>query len=162
MHLKAVIFSIADVVLPLTSNTQPQELKSRIDSELHRLFAFLSSKEIKVIFLTNNNRNVRTHEGVVTLDEYLRNKFPESVHFCRELNRDIPAKQTGKAIDFIMATLGLKRNEMIYVGRSEEDLQAATNGNTLFINATWYEPVTDYGFQFSEPKEIARFIDVFA
>ena len=161
MHLKAVIFSIADVVLPLTSNTQPQELKSRIDSELHRLFAFLSSKEIKVIFLTNNNRNVRTHEGVVTLDEYLRNKFPESVHFCRELNRDIPAKQTGKAIDFIMATLGLKRNEMIYVGRSEEDLQAATNGNTLFINATWYEPVTDYGFQFSEPKEIARFIDVF-
>ncbi|EGE0199460.1 HAD family hydrolase, partial [Escherichia coli] len=161
MYLKAVIFSIADVVLPLTSNTQPQELKSRIDSELRKLFAFLSSKGIKVIFLTNKNRNVRTHDGIVTLDEYLKRKFPESIHFCRELDNNIPAKQTGKAIDFIMAALELKRNEMIYVGRSQEDLQAATNGNTLFINATWYEPVTEYGFQFSEPKEIARFIDVF-
>lgn len=161
MYLKAVIFSIADVVLPLTSNTQPQELKSRIDSELRKLFAFLSSKGIKVIFLTNKNRNVETHDGVVTLDEYLKRKFPESIHFCHELDNNIPAKQTGKAIDFIMAALELKRNEMIYVGRSREDLQAATNGNTLFINATWYEPVTEYGFQFSEPKEIARFIDVF-
>lgn len=136
MYLKAVIFSIADVVLPLTSNTQPQELKSRIDSELRKLFAFLSSKGIKVIFLTNKNRNVRTHDGIVTLDEYLKRKFPESIHFCRELDNNIPAKQTGKAIDFIMAALELKRNEMIYVGRSQEDLQAATNGNTLFINAT--------------------------
>ncbi len=96
MHLKAVIFSIADVVLPLTSNTQPQELKSRIDSELHRLFAFLSSKEIKVIFLTNNNRNVRTHEGVVTLDEYLRNKFPESVHFVANSTATYQQSKQGK------------------------------------------------------------------
>lgn len=161
MHLKAVIFSIADVVLPTTSNPKSQELKSRMDSELKKLFAFLLSKDIKVLFLTNNNRNVRTSSGNVTLDEYLKRKFPNSVHYCRELNNEIPAKQTGKAIDFIMSDLDVKRNELIYVGRSEEDLQAATNGKTLFINATWYEPVTEYGFQFAEPKEIARFIDVF-
>lgn len=161
MHLKAVIFSIADVVLPTTSNTQPQEFKSRIDTELARLFIFLKSRDIRVLFLTNQNRNVRTRKGNVSLDEYLKKRFPESIHFCRELNNEIPPKQTGKAIDFIMEALNLKRNEMIYIGRSEEDLQASTNGHTLFINATWYEPVNEYGFQFSEPKEIARFIDVF-
>ncbi|EOW6517479.1 hypothetical protein ACOZX1_002712 [Cronobacter dublinensis] len=161
MHLKAVIFSITDVVLPTTSNTHSQQLKSRMDSELRKLFSFLSSKNIKILFLTNANRNVRTKSGNVKLDDYLKRKFPDCVHYCRDLNNEIPAKQTGKAIDFIMNDLGVKRNELIYVGRSEEDLQAATNGKTLFINATWYEPVTEYGFQFSEPKEIARFIDVF-
>lgn len=161
MHLKAVIFSIADVVLPTTSNPQSQQLKSRIDVELRKLFAFLLSKNIKVLFLTNNNRNVRTNNGNIALDDYLKQKFPDSIHYCRELNNEIPAKQTGRATDFIMNDLDINRNEIIYVGRSEEDLQAATNGKTLFINATWYQPVTEYGFQFSEPKEIARFIDVF-
>ena len=52
MHLKAVIFSIADVVLPTTSNPQSQQLKSRIDVELRKLFAFLLSKNIEVLFLT--------------------------------------------------------------------------------------------------------------
>ncbi len=161
MHLKAVIFSIADVVLPTTSNPQSQQLKSRIDVELRKLFAFLLSKNIKVLFLTNNNRNVRTNNGNIALDDYLMQQFPNSIHYCRELNNEIPAKQTGRATDFIMNDLDINRNEIIYVGRSEEDLQAATNGKTLFINATWYQPVTEYGFQFSEPKEIARFIDVF-
>ncbi len=82
MYLKAVIFSIADVVLPLTSNTQPQELKSRIDSELRKLFTFLSSKGIKVIFLTNKNRNVETHDGVVTLDEYLKGNSQNQFTFA--------------------------------------------------------------------------------
>lgn len=161
MHLKAVIFSLADVLLPTTSNPQSRELKSKIDAELRKLFDFLNSKNITVIFLTNQNWNIRTSKGIVPFDAYLKASIPNSIHFCRELNNKIPAKQTGKAIDFIMNELNLKRNEMIYVGRSEEDLQAATNGHVLFINATWYQTVNDYGFQFSEPKEIARFIDVF-
>ncbi|MGS1415308.1 hypothetical protein [Serratia marcescens] len=161
MFLKAVIFSIKDVALPLKSNPHSRELKKTIDIELRRLFAFLESKKIRVIFLTNTNNNVTTRDGDILLNDYLRENFPESIHYCRELNGDIPAKQTGKAIDYIMNDLQLKRNEIIYVGRSDDDLQAATNGKVLFINATWYEPVNEYGFQFSEPKEIARFIDVF-
>ncbi|CDG95558.1 conserved hypothetical protein [Xenorhabdus bovienii str. puntauvense] len=161
MHLKPVIFSIENVIFPTISTPRSKEFKSRIGSELRKLFSFLLSKDIRIIFLTNNNKNVITKDGYVALDEYLKHQYPDSIHFCRELNNEIPVRQTGKAIDFIMAELNLKRNEMVYVDRSEEDLQSATNGKTLFINATWYEPVNEYGFQFSEPKEIARFIDVF-
>lgn len=161
MFLKAVIFSIKNVALPLANNSHSIELKRKVNIELEKLFSFLNSKDIKIIFLTNRNENVIMENGNAPLNDYLKSRFPGSIHYCRELNGDIPAKQTGRAIDFIMNDLGLNRNEIVYVGRSDEDLQAATNGKVLFINATWYEPVNEYGFQFAEPKEIARFIDVF-
>ena len=161
MLLKAVVFSISDVVLPTRSNPQSQEIKGEITKELTKLLNFLVLKNIHVIFLTNNNGMVYSDDMRVPLNTFLKNNFPQSKHYCRALNSDIPVKQSGRAIDYIMNDLNLARNQIIYVGRSDEDLQAATNGKVLFLNATWFEPVNEYGFIFSSPKEIARFIDIF-
>ena len=161
MLLKAVIFSISDVVLPTSSNPHSNEIKTTIGREFSKLLKFLEAKKIHVIFLTNNNGIVTTKETKLPLNEFLAQRHPNAKHYCRALNPEIPAKQSGRAIDFIMKDLNLERNEIIYVGRSDEDLQAATNGKVLFLNATWFEPVNDYGFLFSSPKEIARFIDIF-
>ena len=38
---------------------------------------------------------------------------------------------------------------------------SAVNGGLLFLNACWYNKSVEYGFQFSEPKELAKFFDVF-
>lgn len=61
-----------------------------------------------------------------------------------------------------MAALELKRNEMIYVGRSQEDLQAATNGNTLFINATGMNRLLSTVFNFQNPKKSLDLLMSFA
>lgn len=162
MLLKAVIFSISDVILPRTDNAADKELKRSVHENLSKLFTFLESKGITIIFSTNRNRRVVKGDGSsMTLDAYLMHNFPGARHYCSELNAAIPSKQTGGAIRYILSDLNLNKNEVIYVGRSLEDLQAATNGNLLFLNATWYEPVNDYGFLFASPKDIARFIDVF-
>ncbi|MEC5343177.1 hypothetical protein ABRZ24_11300 [Brenneria populi] len=161
MLLKAVIFSVSDVVLPTRSNPHSTEKKKSINKEFRKLLNFLSSKNIQTIFLTNNNRMVFSDNKQIPLNEFFAKYYPNSKHYCRALNSDIPAKQSGRAISFIMKDLNLERNEIIYVGRSDEDLQAATNGKVLFLNATWFEPVNEYGFLFSSPKEIARFIDIF-
>ncbi|VTT26653.1 Uncharacterised protein [Klebsiella pneumoniae] len=162
MLLKAVIFSIRDVILPRAGNNTSKDLVRQVNSELTKLFNYLESKGIQVIFSTNVNRPVNKSDGsVTTLDNFLKNSLPNSKHYCSEINPEIPRKQTGQAIDYILNDLNLNKNEVIYIGRSEEDLRAATNGKVLFLNATWYEPVNDYGFLFSSAKEIAKFIDVF-
>jgi hypothetical protein len=161
MLLKAVVFSVSDVVLPKRTNPHSDEIKSVMGREFKKLLKFLNAKKIHVIFLTNNNGTVHKDNEQIPLNEFLAERYPFSKHYCRALNTEIPAKQSGRAIDFIMNDLNLERNEIIYVGRSDEDLQAATNGKVLFLNATWFEPVNDYGFLFSSPKEIARFIDIF-
>lgn len=161
MLLKAVIFSVSDVVLPTRDNPHSAEIKITNSIEFRKLLNFLQSKNIHVIFLTNNNGTVYSDGNQIPLNEFLAQHFPNSKHYCRALNPHIPAKQSGRAIDYIINDLNLERNEIIYVGRSDEDLQAATNGNILFLNATWFEPVNEYGFLFSSPKEIARFIDIF-
>lgn len=161
MLLKAVIFSIRDVVLPTRTNPHSNDIKVTMAREFKKLLDFLDSKNIHIIFLTNNNGTVFSEEEQIPLNEFLAQRYPKSKHYCRALNPDIPVKQSGRAIDFIMEDLNLERNEIIYVGRSDEDLQASTNGKVLFLNATWFEPVNEYGFLFSSPKEIARFIDIF-
>ncbi|TKI07545.1 hypothetical protein [Martelella alba] len=161
MLLKAVIFSVSDVVLPTRSNPHSNEIKRTISKEFRKLLDFLESKNIHIIFLTNNNGTVFSDDEQIPLNEFLTQRHPNAKHYCRALNPGLPAKQSGRAIDFIMNDLNLERNKMIYVGRSDEDLQAATNGKVLFLNATWFKPVNEYGFLFSSPKEIARFIDIF-
>lgn len=161
MLLKAVIFSISDVVLPTNYNPHSSEVKKQISKEFKKLLRFLKCKGIYTVFLSNRNGVVNRGENKISLNKFLYQQYPDSKHYCRELNFDIPTKQSGLAIDFIMKDLNLERNEIIYVGRSDEDLQAATNGKVLFLNATWFKPVHEYGFLFSSPKEIARFIDIF-
>ena len=50
-------------------------------------------------------------------------------------------------------------NEVVYIGSNDDDMRTAVNGNILFLRAIWYSHNTNYGFEFKEVKEIARFID---
>jgi hypothetical protein len=52
-------------------------------------------------------------------------------------------------------------NEVLYIGNHERDMRAAVNGGVLFLNGTWYGENINYGFKFSTPKDIAKFIDIF-
>lgn len=55
--------------------------------------------------------------------------------------------------------MGWEPNETVYIGSGEADMRTAVNGKILFLRATWYSNNTTYGFEFSQPKELARFID---
>lgn len=163
MALKVVIFSIDDVIIPNINNNNDEEYKVNISIEIKKLFSFLKRKDIKTVFLTTRNANIQLNGifGYSSLDEFLKKKYPESDHYCQELDNNMPSKQSGKALAYVANKLGVSKNEIIYVGRSDADLRAATNGQVLFLNATWYNPIHDYGFLFDTPKDIAKFIDIF-
>jgi hypothetical protein len=47
----------------------------------------------------------------------------------------------------------------VFIGNSDIDMRTANTGQLMFLNATWHGVSNPYGFQFSSPMDIARFID---
>src|SRR5690606_22145682 len=71
----------------------------------------------------------------------------------------MPYKPKAAATAFILQSHGWNNREVVLIGNSEIDMRTASTGNVMFLNATWHGVANPYGFQFSSPLDIARFID---
>lgn len=151
--LKGVILSVEDVLLP------QGKVDQSIFAEVKRLISFF--KESGVQFVVFTNREWTVNDGKRPLEDFLKEIWGDFPYFCRAKDQRIPPKPRASSTEYVLETMGWDSTEVVYIGASESDMQTAVNGGLLFLRATWYANKTDYGFEFSTPKDIARFIDTF-
>lgn len=149
MALRAVIFCVRDVIgSPETGNGR---------DEIVRLLKYLHGIGIQVAFYSKSHWKIGDRPINEAISDLTGFPIP---YFC--CDRDgLPARQRRDALDPVLASLGVQKNEAILVGNTHDDMIAGVNNKILFVNATWYGANTTYGFQFPSPRELARFIGVF-
>ena len=158
-QLKAVIFGITDVLAKDGSSASDST-----QAEIGRLVRFLHQRGIECIALGNRDWELvdsKTKERQ-PLRDYLNKLWDVNIQWViKGQNGFNAAKQSAESLKQIREQHGWEPNETLYIGNSEVDMQAAVNGGTLFLNALWHGDNCEYGFRFSSPKDICRFIDIF-
>lgn len=157
MALRAVIFGLRNVVLKV-GNLDPF-----IVQELRKLFNFLRAKNIEPILLGNDDWVLKdTDTGQTSqIDDHLLEIYgPHRLYITKRMG--LPEKPKKDAVDHILQQHNLSNEQVIYVGNTPMDFRTAINSNLLFLNETWETQQVSYGFTFSTPKEVGRFINAFA
>ncbi|QGP57436.1 HAD hydrolase, family IIIA (plasmid) [Piscirickettsia salmonis] len=148
--LKGVIFGVDGVIVP---NNRSFDKNDKLFEEIKKLLTFLIGKGIKVSILTN-----RPFEYV---KKSLESKFPDIKYYSKSIDQNFYDKASKQASEAIISEMELNKNEVVYIGASKQDMRSAVNGNLLFLNVMWWGKGTDYGFDFGQPKDVAKFIDIF-
>ena len=153
-QLKGVILSVEDTLI------NNGKLEDGVFAEVEKLMAFFNLRGIKPVLLGNRRWTFTDNDGnKKDLYDAFEAHFKGLVIFTRQRDPEIPPKPRAAATQFILDKMKWESNEVVYIGSSDDDMRTAVNGKILFLRATWYSNNTDYGFEFSEPKELARFID---
>lgn len=151
--LKGIILSIEDVLV------RQGDGDHKVFKQVTKLIQYLKSKDIDFVVMTNRQWTVG--KGARPLVDALKEVWGEFTYLCRATDPKIPPKPRAEAVEYVLNLMDWGRNEVLYIGASESDMQTAVNGNLLFLRATWYANKTEYGFEFDSPKDIARYIDTF-
>lgn len=153
-QLKGVILSVEDTLL------NQGVVDEHMFNQVEKLMAFFKLRGIKPVILANRSWTLTKSDGrVVDLYSELESKFKDLIIFTRQRDINVPLKPKTEATKYVLNEMHWHPNEVVYVGSSDMDMRTAVNGKILFLRATWYSNNTDYGFEFEEPKELARFID---
>jgi predicted amidophosphoribosyltransferase len=166
MALKAVVFGLEGTFVADNSKLDQPISADRlrtVGSALKEFIAFLQVKEIKPIIVANHHRDVvspNTNQSQ-PVDEWLNTLLGEHSLYIAE--RDgMPYKSQPAFMEAVLDRERLSNIEVVYVGTSQKDFLAALHARILFLNAQWVRSESKYGFVFSEPVELMRFIDLFA
>ncbi|WP_156649561.1 HAD family hydrolase [Methylobacterium sp. Leaf89] len=153
--LKGVIFSLRDVIV------KEGAIDKDLLSELGKLVAFLKSRGVQPVFVMNRPWTAKSKDGTERdLKDVLAERWGEMPWYVA-LNGDMPFKPKAAAMERVLSDMGWRPCEAIYVGSTEDDMITARNGKLMFLNAQWHSGSNPYGYQFSSPKDIARFVDCF-
>ncbi|MGI2081554.1 phosphoribosyltransferase family protein [Shewanella baltica] len=148
--LKGVILSVEDVLL------NKGTIDKSVFAQVELMMNFFKLKGITPCLLSNQKWTINDGQCLFAA---LKGKFPELMVFSRHLDNAVPPKPQAASTAYVMKQMGWGNAEALYIGSTENDMRTAVNGGLLFLKAAWYNKGTDYGFEFSEPKQIARFID---
>jgi hypothetical protein len=151
--LKGIILSIEDVLV------RQGEGDEKIFKQVSKLIKYLKSQKVDFVVMTNREWTVGKDR--LPLEKALKDIWGDFKYLCRANDPKIPPKPRAEAVAYALNLMNWQRNEVLYIGASESDMQTAVNGGLLFLRATWYANRTEYGFEFDSPKDIARFIDTF-
>ncbi|HCE2119592.1 TPA: phosphoribosyl transferase [Vibrio parahaemolyticus] len=153
-QLKGVILSVEDTLV----NTG--QIKADVFAEVEKLMAFFTLRGIKPVLLANRSWTVTDHDdNEKDLFDALEGHFKDLAIFSPQRDDKVPHKPSSAATQYVLDEMKWDSNEVVFIGSRDDDMRTAVNGKMLFLRATWYSNNTDYGFEFSEPKELARFID---
>lgn len=154
-QLKGVILSVEDTLINMGT------IKGDVLGEVTKLMEYFDHRGITPVVLGNRpfTYTNRTTGVTISLYDHLEQLFPNLIVFTRQRDGKVPPKPRREATEYVLKEMGWEANETVYIGSSESDMRTAVNGSILFLRATWYSNNTDYGFEFSTPKEVARFID---
>lgn len=153
--IKGVILSVEDTLLRSGNGmTDPQ-----VFEEVSRLIRFLKSSNIQFAVATNRTWTIGAEKK--PLRDFLFERWGEFPYFSLNEAPDMPPRPQRAFTEYVLQKMGWNDIETVYIGSTENDMVTAVNGGLLFLRATWYSDNLEYGFAFSTPKEIARFLDVF-
>ncbi|TKB01992.1 phosphoribosyl transferase [Alteromonas portus] len=152
--LKGIILSVVDTLL------NQGDIDQQVFTEVEKLMAYLKLRGIKPVLLANQPRVLTSKDGSKRdLYDALEEKFDDLEIITRVRDSAVPSKPQKAVTEYVLKKMGWQSNEVVYLGSSDDDMRTSINGGLLFLRATWFNNNTDYGFEFSEPKEVARFID---
>jgi len=152
--LKGVIFSLHDVL------TKPGLLDSDLLAETFHLLRYLRQRGVEPVFVSNKHWTVTNSKTGETrpFRELLEDTLGPVSYYVGGTG-GMPYKPTSAATTFILNDQSWSNREVVFVGNSDVDMRTASNGQIMFLNATWHGTSSPYGFQFESPLDIARFID---
>ena len=67
-------------------------------------------------------------------------------------------KGSVKWVDAAIRKFNVNRNELVWLGDTDQDMWSAVNGRVIYFNAGWSEPDYDYGFNIETPQKFATII----
>ena len=154
MHrLKGIIFSLREVLVKSGAVDKPKQ------DEIVKLLRYLISVGIKPVLVSNTPWELTRQNGEKTPFQKHLSELCDCDLAYYQKGVNIISKQNSKSMNKILGDHGWKRSEVIYIGNSDQDVIAASSGRLPFINANWHSSGSVYGFKFSSPKDVARFID---
>jgi hypothetical protein len=165
--LRAVIFGLTGVLTDDDPGDKSTGLAGErgdaLTAEVRELFDYLREKKIRPIVLSNRNWTFtdNTNGRHYTIDEFVATAYGEAKLYVANRG-DLPHKPQKECIEALLKLENLERHEVIYVGNSTKDFRTAVNSGLLYLNAVWDKKESDYGFVFESPRDIIRFIDLFA
>lgn len=157
-QLKCVIFGLRNLVFNAGADGKAVvEWKSPTVKEFGQLVEFCKSKGLRLVVFANHTW---TFSDGRSAEEVITKRWGE-MEWITANGRTFPYKPQAGAMEAVLKHLKCEPNEVLYIGNEADDMRTAVNGGVLFLNATWYHDNIEYGFRFSTPKDIAKFIDVF-
>lgn len=152
--LKGVIFSLHDVL------TKEGPMDGALLAETFRLLKYLKQRGVEPVFITNHDWNVKDNStgSVKPFRQILEAELGPVGYYVGGVD-GMPYKPQAAATAFVLEAKGWGSREAVFVGNSEIDMRTASTGKLMFLNATWHGAATPYGFQFSSPLDVARFVD---
>ncbi|ABL71209.1 HAD family hydrolase [Paracoccus denitrificans] len=147
--LKVALISLRDVLVRKKLEKEPLV-------EAIKLLQFLAKSGVQIAMVSNSNWVMTDTQKPFTdfLQEAAGLKIPLHIKGV-----DFRAKQDSGAMADVLKKYGATPQEAVYIGSTDEDMQATRNSGVLFLNAKWYADNSPYGFEFASALDIARFID---
>ncbi|WP_375513458.1 hypothetical protein [uncultured Nostoc sp.] len=152
--MKGIILGIDNILA--TGKEDDAQIDSWILNETGRLINFLQKNGIQPIVLANRDWFLNGQR----LKDFFTNKWGDFQWFIANID-GTPHKPSKDSINHVLSVMGWNKNETVYLGNTDADMKTAVNGGLLFLNATWYEQTNYYGFEFTSPLDVARFVDIF-
>ena len=151
MHtLRGAIFSLRNVLAKEGPADQSKAL------ETVKLIKYMLSVGVQPVLVSNSTWQMVGSEE--PFNEYLSRLVGVELPYYQG-GRDMPYKQFAAAMKHVLDVHGWCPQEVVYIGNTQDDIQSASNGGLLFLNAKWHEANSPFGFEFDSPKEIAKFVD---
>ncbi|SCZ60026.1 Phosphoribosyl transferase domain-containing protein [Epibacterium ulvae] len=151
MHtLRGAIFSLRNVL------AREGEADQDTIFETVKLIEYLISVGVQPVLVSNSTWTmVGTKEP---FNDYFSRLVGQELPYYQG-GRDMEYKQYAAAMQHVLENHGWTPQEVVYIGNTQEDIQAASNGGLLLLNAKWHEANSPFGFEFNSPKDIAKFVD---
>lgn len=143
--LKCLIFGDRDVI----------KKDNGIFPNVKRLINYLIKRKIQPVILSNDQTIER-----LRLEKELQSEYPNVAWFIADRD-ETPKKPKPESIQWVLDSFKIEPHEAMMIGNSDNDMKTAVNSGLLFANASWYGKKTNYGFEFKQPYEIARFVHIF-
>ncbi len=151
MHtLRGAIFSLSNVL------AKEGKADQAIALETVKLIKYLISVGVQPVLVSNSTWKMVDSEE--PFNDFFSRLVGRQLPYYQG-GRDMPYKQYAAAMQHVLEDQGWAPQEVVYIGNTQEDIQAASNGGLLFLNAKWHEQNSPFGFEFDSPKDIAKFVD---
>lgn len=151
MHsLRGAIFSLRNVLAKEGALDQAKAL------ETVKLIKYLISVGVQPVLVSNSTWTMV--DSKEPFNDYFSHLVGQQLPYYQG-GKDMAYKQYSAAMQHVLEDQGWRPQEVVYIGNTQHDIQAASNGGLLFLNAKWHEVNSPFGFEFDSPKDIAKFVD---
>ncbi|WP_110513755.1 HAD hydrolase-like protein [Herpetosiphon llansteffanensis] len=144
MSIKVVVLDLKGTLIDQYNN---------LVNGIEEMIELLQSIELIIYIVSNRD-----------IDTLTKQKFniPNNNFLSPRILGDASIKKgSGKFIDHICFSEGVSRNEIVYLGDTNNDMREAVNGKVAFFLALWSDQSYPYGIRIASPQVFYKVINTF-